>query len=169
MSLFDTLLGKFSNLERKKITKSWGLSCLENPRDRGAWWAALCGAAQSRTWLKRLSSSSRGLSGHNNQSFCWRVHIASNPSFVPPRDEIVVEQPYLKCSTILLNPPPPFNYWLRHGFLSSGSLWAKHTAPLWVPWSHGSGDRLFTYHYKESLLLEISTAGWRKEKEKDSS
>ena len=33
-------------------------SCLENPRDRGAWWAAVCGVAQSRTRLKRLSSSS---------------------------------------------------------------------------------------------------------------
>ena len=31
---------------------------LENPRDRGAWWAAIYGVAQSRTWLKRLSSSS---------------------------------------------------------------------------------------------------------------
>ena len=33
-------------------------SCLENPRDRGAWWAAVYGVAQSWTWLKRLSSSS---------------------------------------------------------------------------------------------------------------
>ena len=33
-------------------------SCLENPRDGGAWWAAVYGVAQSRTWLKRLSSSS---------------------------------------------------------------------------------------------------------------
>ena len=33
-------------------------SCLENPRDRGAWWAAVYGVAQSRTWLKWLSSSS---------------------------------------------------------------------------------------------------------------
>ena len=33
-------------------------SCLENPRDRGAWWAAVYGFAQSRTRLKRLSSSS---------------------------------------------------------------------------------------------------------------
>ena len=33
-------------------------SCLENPRDRGAWWAAVYGVAQSRTGLKRLSSSS---------------------------------------------------------------------------------------------------------------
>ena len=33
-------------------------SCLENPRDRRAWWAAVYGVAQSRTRLKRLSSSS---------------------------------------------------------------------------------------------------------------
>ena len=32
-------------------------SCLENPRDPGAWWAAVYGVAQSRTRLKRLSSS----------------------------------------------------------------------------------------------------------------
>ena len=30
-------------------------SCLENPRDRGAWWAAVHRVAQSRTQLKRLS------------------------------------------------------------------------------------------------------------------
>ena len=30
-------------------------SCLENPRDGGAWWAAVYGVAQSRTRLKRLS------------------------------------------------------------------------------------------------------------------
>ena len=33
-------------------------SCLENPRDSGACWAAVYGVAQSRTRLKRLSSSS---------------------------------------------------------------------------------------------------------------
>ena len=33
-------------------------SCLENPRDGGAWWAAVRGVAQSRTRLKRRSSSS---------------------------------------------------------------------------------------------------------------
>ena len=32
-------------------------SCLESPRDGGAWWAAVYGVAQSRTRLKRLSSS----------------------------------------------------------------------------------------------------------------
>ena len=33
-------------------------SCLENPRNGGAWWAAVYGIAQSRTRLKQLSSSS---------------------------------------------------------------------------------------------------------------
>ena len=33
-------------------------SCLENPKDEGAWWAAVYGVTQSRTRLKRLSSSS---------------------------------------------------------------------------------------------------------------
>ena len=38
-------------------------SCLENPRDGGACWAAVYGVAQSRTRLKRLSSSSIGQMG----------------------------------------------------------------------------------------------------------
>ena len=41
-------------------------SCLENPRDGGAWWAAIHGAAQSRTRLKRLSSSSSVRLGNGN-------------------------------------------------------------------------------------------------------
>ena len=38
-------------------------SCLENPRERGAWWAAVSGVAQNRTRLKWLSSSSSSISG----------------------------------------------------------------------------------------------------------
>ena len=37
-------------------------SCLENPRDGGAWWAAVYWVAQSQTQLKRLSSSSSSMS-----------------------------------------------------------------------------------------------------------
>ena len=59
-------------------------SCLENPRDRGAWWAAIYGVAQSRTRLKRLSSSSmehlgdpaspswrRSVLGVHWKDWCW--------------------------------------------------------------------------------------------------
>ena len=41
-------------------------SCLENPRDGAAWWAAIYGVAQSWTWLKWRSSSSSSL-------HCWWV------------------------------------------------------------------------------------------------
>jgi len=41
-------------------------SCLENPRDGGAWWAAVSGVAQSRTRLKRLSSSSSSSSDRDD-------------------------------------------------------------------------------------------------------
>ena len=57
-------------------------SCLEKPRDGEAWWAAVYGVAQSRTWLKRLSSSNswfqnvnetktiRGLSNNSIRDYC---------------------------------------------------------------------------------------------------
>ena len=47
-------------------------SCLENPRDGGAWWAAVYGVAQSWTRLKRLSSSSsskNNVKGKENENF----------------------------------------------------------------------------------------------------
>ena len=53
-------------------------SCPENPEDGGAWWAAVCGVAQSRTRLTRLSSSSsRALicsSCHNRTTTDWVVY-----------------------------------------------------------------------------------------------
>jgi len=44
-------------------------SCLENPRDGRAWWAAVYGVAQSRTRLKQLSSSS------SSKSICCTSEI----------------------------------------------------------------------------------------------
>ena len=46
-------------------------SCLENPRERGAWWAAIYGVAQSRTWLKWLSSSSMTKLEWSRSWFLW--------------------------------------------------------------------------------------------------
>ena len=40
-------------------------SCLENPRDGGAWWAAVYGVVQSRTWLKRQQQQ------HHSQGVRW--------------------------------------------------------------------------------------------------
>ena len=49
-------------------------SCLENPRDGGACWAAVYGVAQSRTQLKRLSSSSSS-SLHILVHFILTAHV----------------------------------------------------------------------------------------------
>ena len=50
-------------------------SCLENPRDGGAWWAAIYGVTQSRTRLKWLSSSSSNSKNSTEQcdreEFLW--------------------------------------------------------------------------------------------------
>ena len=43
----------------KEMTTPLHCSYLENPRDGGAWWAAIYGVAQSQTRLKRFSSSRR--------------------------------------------------------------------------------------------------------------
>ena len=57
-------------------------SCLENPRDWGAWWAAVYGVAQSRTGLKWLSSSSSSMSTTSQKNMgeknlpCWDVLIS---------------------------------------------------------------------------------------------
>ena len=66
-------------------------SCLENPRDGGALWAAIYGVAQSQTGLKRLSSSSSSsslsrkivdyfivwpwVSFTSNHSLTWEIKI----------------------------------------------------------------------------------------------
>ena len=55
-------------------------SCLENPRDGGAWWAALSGDAQSRTRLKWLSSSSSSSQHINSYLPSWysqRIQVIS--------------------------------------------------------------------------------------------
>ena len=65
ISLRHTSLKKQKSFKRGEISKNYRLVTLPTPvflpgesQDRGAWWAAVSGVAQSRTWLKWLSSSS---------------------------------------------------------------------------------------------------------------
>ena len=55
-------------------------SCLENPRDGVAWCAAIYGVAQSRTRLKRLSSSS---SSSSPRSLLWGLAKRKNSFQIP--------------------------------------------------------------------------------------
>ena len=52
-----TSLSLFTFMHWRRQWQPLQCSCLENPRDGGAWWAAVYGVAQSQTRLKRLSSS----------------------------------------------------------------------------------------------------------------
>ena len=52
-------------------------SCLENPRDGDAWWAAVYGVAQNRTRLKWLSSSSSS-SKLFSKEFNWFIVVCDN-------------------------------------------------------------------------------------------
>ena len=59
---WTTSLSLFTFMHWRRNWQPTPCSCLENPRDRGAWWAAIYRVIQSRTWLKRLSSSSSSTS-----------------------------------------------------------------------------------------------------------
>ena len=56
-------------------------SCLENPRDGGAWWAAVYGVTQSRTRLKRLSSSSS-----SSSSMPYFKFLKRRPNYFLPKE-----------------------------------------------------------------------------------
>ena len=59
-------------------------SCLENPRDGGAWWATVYGVEQSRTRLKRLSSSSSSSQSYGFSSgHVWMWELDHKESWVP--------------------------------------------------------------------------------------
>ena len=55
-------------------------SCLENPRDGGAWWAAVYGVEKSWTQLKRLSSSSSSNNIYIHTYIYTHIHTAPKPN-----------------------------------------------------------------------------------------
>ena len=55
-------------------------SCLENPRDGGAWWAAIYGVAQSQTQLKRHSSSSSSIAQSKKKGGILNAYIKESKS-----------------------------------------------------------------------------------------
>ena len=69
-------------------------SCLENPRDRGTWWAAVSGVAQSRTRLKQVSSSS--------SSSSLRTHNLLNPLFPRKLRSLCFKLEYKTCIQIIM-------------------------------------------------------------------
>ena len=79
-------------------------SCLENPRDGGAWWAAVSGVAQSQTRLKRLSSNSSTPSQvHTEHSPRWD-HILGHKSNLSKFNKIeIMSSIFSDCNTMRLD------------------------------------------------------------------
>ena len=68
---------------RQGRKRNWNRgNSVENPRDGGAWWAVLYGVAQSRTRLKRLSSSSSSSSSKSSDGKA-SVYNAGDPGAIP--------------------------------------------------------------------------------------
>ena len=59
-------------------------SCLENPRDRGTWWASIYGVVQSRRQLKQFSSSS---SPHLISELLCSISIVISPHSIDWENE----------------------------------------------------------------------------------
>ena len=64
-----TSLSLFTFIHWRRHGNPLQYSCLENPRDGRAWWAAVSGVAQSQTQLKQVSSSS------SSSMLCSQFHL----------------------------------------------------------------------------------------------
>ena len=100
-----TSLSLFTFMHWRRKWQPTPVSCLEKPRDGGAWWAAISGVAQSRTRLKWLSSSSSSslpsLCGLLPPCPCSHCSLFQGCPFFPRLDVI--------CSSLTssLTPPHP--------------------------------------------------------------
>ena len=116
-------------------------SCLENPRDRVACWAALYGVTQNRIWLKWLSSSSSSLS---SSWFCLRLRTIRAQQISMFYSYIVLLI-YVNEPIYLIGNLPFFkihvNYFMAQDYSSCANvilkckLWVRSLVPLWV-WRH---------------------------------
>ena len=104
-------------------------SCLENPRDGGAWWAAVYGVTQNRTQLNRLSSSSSCPPEKASSPHC-----CSNPSHQPPQrsspDDLVHTDPAGPESQILVSLLSEHSQLCHH---SHHLIWIHSTNLLFLP------------------------------------
>ena len=76
-------------------------SCLENPRDGGAWWAAVYGATQSRTRLKRLSNSSSSSISYREKKVYKPLPYGFYSALLPPIMPLLLTPAALKFFQLL--------------------------------------------------------------------
>ena len=117
----------FHALEKEMTTQC---SCLENPRDGGAWWAAVYGVTQSRTQLKWFSSSNQGSNPCLPQWKC-RVLTSGPPgkslflTFFIPAPHNSLPRPGVTDSLVILMIYDWFGQSATNGRLSSDKCWCR--------------------------------------------
>ena len=122
-------------------------SCLENPRDGGAWWASVYGVAQSRTRLKRLSSSSSSLFSVHWFTSYWLLSVLT-----------------LSCVRLLrpcglsCQVPPSMEffrqeYWSGLPFLSQGDLPKPRIEPMTLTSSALAGTLHCSCYLRNPILI----------------
>ena len=109
-------------------------SCLENPRDGRAWWAAIYGVAQSRTRLKRLSNSSSSRDRGAwwaavygvSQSRTWLKRLSSSSSSI-----LAWRIPWTEESGELqsMGSQRIRHHWTTNTRCSTGSCFCRDTVP----------------------------------------
>ena len=102
-------------------------SCLENPRDGGACWAAVYGVTQSRTRLKRLSSSSSNNLGMHSITSGFVTKVKWLP--------MGSESPLWHASSSLYLTPAPYLH-SPTPFLHQPSWCSLNTSSLFLPQSY---------------------------------
>ena len=116
-------------------------SCLENPRDGGAWWAAVCGVTQSWTRVNRLSSrSSSPDSSVCKESTC----NAGGPSSIPrlgrsAGERICYPLQYSWAALVaqlVKNPPAMWETWVWSlGWEGPLEKWKTSISAWRIPWT----------------------------------
>ena len=123
-------------------------SCLENPRDGGAWWASIYGVAQSQTRLKWLSSSS--------SSSVWTEATFFSGSLQTMTKVVYWISGFLYCIEI-----PTLHTETASGFPHSLRLFLPNPSSIYISFSqvsdldHGLKD-LLAYSFSLSSLSGTS-------------
>ena len=107
-------------------------SCLESPRDRGAWWAAIYGVAHSWTWLKWLSSSSKLSTFYYFHIDLWKLQKSGKKIWDLPRRHKSVPcfGLFPSFSFLAFFPQPYFISFLAQGLYPAASLPPSPNHPL---------------------------------------
>ena len=133
-------------------------SCLENPRDGGAWWAAVYGVAQSQTWLKWLSSSSSKITADGDCSheikrrFILGRKVMNNlDCILKSRDITLPTKDHLVKAMVF----PVVTYTYESWTIKKAECWRIDAFELWcwrrllrVPWTARRSN--------QSILKEIN-------------